>query len=158
MRRKDREITDIKDKMAIIEQCKFCRLGLSDEKYPYIVPLNYGYTYENNRLTLFFHCATEGKKIDIIKKNNNACFEVDCDTQLLEGNSPCEYGYKFKSVIGFGEILFLESNDEKSYGLKQLMRHQTGNETTHNFSENELKNVCVFKMLVKEITGKQKSL
>jgi nitroimidazol reductase NimA-like FMN-containing flavoprotein (pyridoxamine 5'-phosphate oxidase superfamily) len=158
MRRKDREITDINDKMAIIEQCKFCRMGLCEENNPYIIPLNYGYTYENEKLTLFFHSAVEGKKIEIIKKNKNACFEVDCDTELIEGNSPCEYGYKFKSIIGFGEIIFLETNDEKSYGLKQLMKHQTGRETLHNFSENELKNVCVFKMIVKEFTGKQKNL
>jgi nitroimidazol reductase NimA-like FMN-containing flavoprotein (pyridoxamine 5'-phosphate oxidase superfamily) len=158
MRRRDREITDIHDKLAIIEQCTFCRLGLSDENYPYIVPLNYGYTYENEKLTLFFHGAAEGRKIEIIKKNNNACFEVDCGTELVEGNNPCEYGYKFKSIIGFGKIIFLETNDEKSHGLKQLMKHQTGKETTHNFCEDELIHVCVFKMIVEEITGKQKSL
>jgi nitroimidazol reductase NimA-like FMN-containing flavoprotein (pyridoxamine 5'-phosphate oxidase superfamily) len=157
MRRQDREITDINDIMAIIDQCKYCRLGLSDSNYPYIVPLNYGYAYENEKLALYFHGAIEGKKIEIIKKNNKACFEVDCDTQLKEGNSPCEFGYKFKSIIGFGEIIFVETNEEKSYGLKQLMKHQTGKETAHNFSEDELKNVCVFKMIVKEFTGKQKS-
>lgn len=158
MRRNDREITDIKEKIAIIEQCKFCRLGLSDGNFPYIIPLNYGYTYDDEKLTLFFHGAIEGKKIEIMKKNNNSCFELDCDTQLTEGNSPCEYGYNFKSIIGFGEIIFLETSDEKSNGLKQLMKHQIGKEIIHDFTENGLKNVCVFKMLVKQFTGKQKSL
>jgi nitroimidazol reductase NimA-like FMN-containing flavoprotein (pyridoxamine 5'-phosphate oxidase superfamily) len=156
MRRKDREITDINDKIAIIEQCKFCRLGICDGNFPYIVPLNYGYTYENEKLTLFFHGVIEGRKIEIIKKNNNACFEVDCDTKLIEGDKPCEYGYKFRSIIGFGKILFLETNDEKSYGLNQLMKHQTGKEFPHVFAEDELKNVCIYKMIVEEFTGKQK--
>jgi nitroimidazol reductase NimA-like FMN-containing flavoprotein (pyridoxamine 5'-phosphate oxidase superfamily) len=158
LRRKDREIADINDKIAIIEECKFCRLGLCENDSPYVVPLNYGYTYENERLTLFFHGALEGKKIDIIKKNNNACFEIDCDTKLIDGEKSCNYSYEFKSVIGFGKIIFLETNDEKSTGLRCLMKHQTGREIGHNFSEDELKNVCVFKMLVEEFTGKQKVL
>jgi nitroimidazol reductase NimA-like FMN-containing flavoprotein (pyridoxamine 5'-phosphate oxidase superfamily) len=82
MRRKDKEIADINEKMSIIEECKFCRLGLSENNYPYVIPINYGYTYENETLTLYFHGAIEGKKIDIIQKNNNACFEIDCDTKL----------------------------------------------------------------------------
>jgi nitroimidazol reductase NimA-like FMN-containing flavoprotein (pyridoxamine 5'-phosphate oxidase superfamily) len=158
MRRKDKEIIDINDKMAIIEKCKFCRLGLCENNFPYVIPLNYGYTYENEKLILFFHGAIEGKKIEIIKKNNNACFEIDCDTKLIEGRNFCNYGYEFKSIIGFGRIIFLEENDEKSIGLKYLMKHQTGNEIMQDFSEDELKNVCVFKMVVEEFTGKQKLL
>ncbi|MDR0754350.1 MAG: pyridoxamine 5'-phosphate oxidase family protein, partial [Prevotellaceae bacterium] len=85
MRRKDKEITNIEDKINIIDQCKVCRLGLSENNKPYIIPLNYGYSFENNMLTLFFHSAKEGKKIDIIIKNNSACFEIDCDNKLIEG-------------------------------------------------------------------------
>ncbi len=85
MRRKDREITGIDEKLEIIAKCKVCRIGLSENNYPYIVPINYGYSFNDRKLALYFHCAPEGKKIDIIKKNNNACFEIDCDTKLIEG-------------------------------------------------------------------------
>ena len=155
MRRKEREITEINDKIAVIDKCKVCRLGLSENNFPYVIPLNFGYTFENEKLTLFFHAALEGRKIDIIKKNNNACFEIDCDTKLIEGNIPCDYGYEFKSIIGFGKIIFLETDDEKSTGLKYLMKHQTGKEAWR-FSQDDLKSVCVFKMEVTEFTGKQK--
>jgi len=84
MRRKDKEISAIEEKLEIIAKCKFCRLGLSENNYPYVVPLNYGFSYENEKLTLFFHGAMEGKKIDIIKNNNKACFEIDCDTKLVD--------------------------------------------------------------------------
>ncbi|MDR2718978.1 MAG: pyridoxamine 5'-phosphate oxidase family protein, partial [Treponema sp.] len=53
MRRKDKEIIDANDKIAIISKCKVCRLGLSENNYPYIIPMNYGYTYINEKLTLF---------------------------------------------------------------------------------------------------------
>ena len=157
MRRKDKEITDINEKLAIIAKCKVCRLGLSENNYPYVIPLNYGYTFENDTLTLFFHGAYEGKKNGIIKNNNNACFEIDCDTKLIEGENACNYSYMFKSIIGFGEIFFLETAAEKADGLNRIMKHQTGKNTEYSFTDDELQKVCVFKLIVKDFTGKQKT-
>jgi len=156
MRRKDREIISIDEKLKIISKCKICRIGLSENNYPYIVPLNYGFSYDDEKLALYFHCATEGKKIDIIKKNNNACFEIDCDTKLDEGQKACDYGYEFKSIIGFGKIIFLDTNDEKTNGLNYLMKHQTEKDIKYDYKEDELNNIIVFKLLVDEFTGKQK--
>jgi nitroimidazol reductase NimA-like FMN-containing flavoprotein (pyridoxamine 5'-phosphate oxidase superfamily) len=158
MRRKDKEISDIDEKLKIIEKNKICRLGLSENDYPYIVPLNYGFSYDDGKLTLYFHGATEGKKMDIIKKNNNVCFEIDCDTELIKGEAPCNYGYEFKSIIGFGKIIILEAKDEKINGLNYLMKQQTRKDIKYDFNENELKNVSVFKMTVEEFTGKQKTV
>jgi len=156
MRRKDREITDINEKIDLIKKCKVCRIGLSENNIPYIIPLNYGYNFENNILTLFFHSAIEGKKFDIIKNNNNACFEIDCDTKLIEAEKACNYGYAFRSIIGFGKITILEKTDEKINGLNEIMKHQIGKETLYDFTCDELKNVCVYKMTVEIFTGKQK--
>ena len=158
MRRKDREIVDINDKMAIIAECKVCRLGLSENNFPYIVPLNYGYIFENNKLTLFFHGAKEGKKIEMIKNNNNACFEIDCDGKLIERDKPSNYSYEYKSIIGFGKIYFLETNEDKTNGLNKLMKQQTGKDINYNYTEVELNGVCVYKMIVEEFTGKQNIL
>lgn len=57
MRRKDREVTQISELMQIIDQCKVCRIGMQDKDELYIVPMNFGYTYEVNQLELFFHSA-----------------------------------------------------------------------------------------------------
>ncbi|MDR1145220.1 MAG: pyridoxamine 5'-phosphate oxidase family protein [Verrucomicrobiales bacterium] len=157
MRRTDREIEKIDDKINIINQCKVCRLGLTDGNQPYIVPLNYGYAFENGTLTLFFHSALEGRKNEIINNNRQACFEVDCDHQLLAGAGACRHGYVYKSVIGFGEITILENDREKNAGLNRIMKHQTGRETEYHFTETELKKVLVYKMTVEKFTGKQRS-
>ena len=156
MRRKDKEITDVNEMIIVINKCKVCRIGLSDNNFPYIVPVNYGYVFDNNLLTLYFHSATEGKKIEIIRKNNNACFEIDCDTRLIENEDACKYGYAYKSIIGEGKIVALENTDEKVYGLNVIMKHQTEKETVYNFAEDRMKNVCVFKMVVDTFTGKKK--
>jgi len=156
LRRKDKEINSIEEKLEIIAKCKICRLGLSENNHPYIVPLNYGYSFDNGKLTLYFHSAIEGKKMDIIKKNNNACFEIDCDTKLIEGEAPCDYGYEFKSIIGFGKIIILDTKEEKINGLNYLMKQQTGKDIKYDYNEKELNNVIVYKILVDEFTGKQK--
>ena len=156
MRRKEKEIQSVDDKLRIIEKCKFCRLGLCENNQPYNVPLNYGYSYEGNKLTLYFHSAKDGKKIDILKNNNNACFEIDCDTKLVEAEKACDYGYEFKSILGFGKIIFLETDEEKSRGLNHLMKQQTGRDIKYDFGENELKSVLVYKMEVEEFSGKEK--
>jgi uncharacterized protein len=156
MRRKDREITDIDEKLEIIAKCKVCRIGLSENNFPYIVSLNYGFSYDDDKLALYFHCAAEGKKIDIIKKNNNACFEIDCDTKLIEGTKACDYSYEFRSIIGFGKIIFLETKEEKIIGLNYLMKQQTGKDIKHDYNEKELNKIVVLRMSVDEFSGKWK--
>ncbi|MBU3917342.1 pyridoxamine 5'-phosphate oxidase family protein, partial [bacterium] len=71
MRRKEKEITDKAIIDSIINDSKVCRLGLSDDNRPYVVPLCFG--YEND--TLYFHSAHKGMKLDILKKNKQVCFE-----------------------------------------------------------------------------------
>ena len=156
MRRKDKEVTDIDDKIIFIGKCKVCRIGLSENNMPYIVPVNFGYDYEDNTLTLYFHSAKEGRKTDIIKNNNNACFEVDCDHRLIKGETACDCSYAYKSVIGFGKIIFLEDTNEKTDALNKILMHQTDKENIHTFPPDKLKNMTIYKLVVDEFTGKRK--
>jgi len=67
MRRKDREVTNLDEIRDIIEKCKVCHLAMVDNGMPYVIPLNFGYIIADNLLTLFFHSAKEGRKINILK-------------------------------------------------------------------------------------------
>ena len=156
MRRQDRAITGIGEILGVIERCKVCRLGLSVNGQPYVVPLNFGYTFAHNALTLFFHSAREGRKIDMIRQNNRACVEMDCDHELLEADSACGHSFAFSSIIGFGTIEFIDSVEGKTQALDILMKHQTGTDTPHSYSEAHLAAVCVYRMHVTELTGKRK--
>ncbi len=126
MRRADREVREISDILSVIDRCKVCRLGLLDGDGVYIVPMNFGYTYENKTLKLYFHSAKEGRKIDILKRGGIVGFELDCGHELIEGNQACAYGYRFESVIGTGRVAFLNSEADKSVALSHLMCQQTG--------------------------------
>jgi nitroimidazol reductase NimA-like FMN-containing flavoprotein (pyridoxamine 5'-phosphate oxidase superfamily) len=158
MRRADKEITDISEKLKIIADSKVCRLALSDNHQPYIIPLNYGYSYENETLTFYFHSAGEGKKLEIIEKNNRACVEIDCDGVLIEGEKPCNYSYAFKSIIAVGKIILLNTVNEKNDGLNKIMNHQTGKSGRYHFDEKMVERVIVYKMTAEEFTGKRREL
>ena len=83
MRRSDREITDIQEILAVMKRCDVCRLALHDVEYPYILPVNFGMQIEDGQVILYFHGAREGRKYDLIARDNRASFEMDCSHKLV---------------------------------------------------------------------------
>lgn len=126
MRKRSREVTDKQEIRRILDSCKALRLGLNDDGQVYIVPLNYGYTFEDGKLSFFLHGATEGRKLEILRKNNRVGFELDCDLELKTATGPCGYDYYYSSMIGTGTVTILESPAEKAAALNILMEHQAG--------------------------------
>ena len=154
MRRSDREVTDKAEIMSIIEKCDVCRLGLSDDNVPYVVPMNYGYEYEDGKLTLYFHCAKEGRKLDIIAHNPLACFEMDCSHRLIEAEEACGYTMEYESIIGSGKIRMCSEKPEKIMALKLLMqKYAKGRE--FSFSDSAIDKVTVFRLDVAEFVVKR---
>ena len=150
MRRNDRLISSTEEIEDIIEKAQMCRIGLSENNNAYIIPMNFG--YQDN--CLYFHCASEGKKLAIVRKNNAVCFEMDIDNQTVKfTDNQCAWGTKYRSVIGFGRAFFVEDAGEKSNALNFITKHYGGNR--HNFSEKELEKVVIFKIEISSITGKK---
>lgn len=155
MRQKQREITDFAEIIEVIKHCDVCRLALNDESYPYILPLNFGMDIVNEKLILYFHSALEGHKVDLIRKDNRASFEMDCKHQLqyMEEKGYCTMTYE--SVIGTGQIRILEE-DEKMDALKKIMSHyHTGKDAY--FNTTAIPRTLVYVLEVETITGKRKA-
>lgn len=150
MRRTEREIKDRNEIETILKQASVCRLGLSIDDIPYIVPLNYG--YKDN--CLFFHCAKEGKKIEIIRQNNNVCFEIDIDSNIKKSDSPCKWSAQYKSIIGFGRAFIVEDRKEKIRGLDVIMSHYRDRQK-FEYTEKSLNDVLIIKVVIEEMTGKK---
>ena len=121
MRRKDRQIINFNEIYDIIKRCDICRIALNNDGYPYILPLNFGVSVENEKIVFYFHSALEGKKLELIEKDNRAGFELDCshDLEYFEEKGYCTYAYE--SVIGRGHILMIEDEKEKFEALEILM-------------------------------------
>ncbi len=153
MRRSDREIVDFDAILAVIEQCRVCRVAFFDTGHPYIVPLNFGYETQGNELTLYFHSANTGKKLDLLHLNNQVAFEMDRPDEFIEGDKACASTMTYESVCGTGTIE-IASQDEKIHGLTLIMR-QYSDKQALIFDEKVLKNVTVLKLTVSRITGKR---
>ena len=62
MRRKDREITGRENIEPILQACKVCRVAMTGtDGWPYVIPMNFGYTWDEDGLTLYFHGGVKGK-------------------------------------------------------------------------------------------------
>ena len=151
MRRSEKEITDESAIEAIINDSLVCRLALSDGDQPYIVPLSFGYQDR----TLYFHSAMEGKKIDIIKKNNRICFEFDVNTEIIEAEKACKWGMKYQSVIGFGKAVLVKNIEEKQKALNIIFSHYS--DQNSQFPDKAIKKIAIIKIEIKSMTGKHSS-
>ena len=131
MRRKDREITDETAIRAILDKAQVLHLAMIDGDRPYVVPLHYGYSLIDGRLTLYLHSAKEGRKLDVLQKNGRVAFVLETDVSSISGGEiPCKYGAAYASVMGEGKAVLLTDLAEKAAALQILMKIQTGREFT----------------------------
>ena len=149
MRRKERKITDQETINKILSESLICRIALFDDDFPYIVPMNYG--FKDN--ALYFHCATEGKKIDLIQKNNKVGFEIEAEHEILKFEQSCKWTTKYRSIIGTGEIEIIRDFEEKIKGLDILMQQHGKHDNSYN--SKHVDNVFILKLNVLSLSAKQ---
>ena len=154
MRRKDREITDEKLIAEFIAKEQILRIAFYDKGDIYIVPVNYGYIYDE-QYTFYFHGAKAGRKYELAKNKPNVGFEIDGNYTLLEGEVACDFSATFQSIIGSGRLLLVEDSVEKIKGLNAIMK-QTTTKDEWNYSNEMLEAVAVFRLDVDKLSCKAK--
>lgn len=151
MRRTDREITNQEQMDSFIAQCACCRLAFADGVYPYIVPMNFAYERQQEKCIFYFHCATEGKKLQCMENNQGAVsFELDGCHHLKSAKTACQYGFCYQSIIGCGMITVIKDTEEKKIALQKLMEHYT-ERLDWTFSKSVMERTVVWKLTVKEM-------
>ena len=156
MTKRERQITDLNQITNILDTAKVLHLGLAVDNMPYVVPMNYGYTMEDGKLTMYLHSAVRGKKLDMIRANPRVFFELDCDLTPFEGDKPCQYGLAYSSVMGRGKATIVEDVQEKMDAMTVLMKTQTGKD--FSFDERLVSIVAVIRIDVEEYTAKHRPL
>lgn len=150
MRRKDKEIKDKALIESIIKKAFVCRIALCEDGKPYIVPVNFGYKDG----CIYIHSAREGRKIDVINKNNNICFEIGTDIELIESEVPCDWSVKYYSAVGFGKAQLVYDINDKKKALDIIMEKYS-NKGSFEYNENMINNVVIIKIEMDSITGKK---
>ncbi len=151
MRRTDREITDRARIEQIIRSSDVCHVAFSDTPHPYVLPLNFVYLDG----CLYFHCARDGRKIDLIAADPHVAWEVDRQIDLIPADQPCGWGIRYESVAGTGIASILTDEAEKAKALTALMTRYSG-KTDWTFSHEQLGSVTVVRIQIAEMTGKNK--
>ena len=149
MRRNEKQIQNRIEIDEIIKKSQVCRLALTKNNIPYIVPVSFGYDGKS----LFIHTALNGKKIDFIEANNLVCFEFDSQVKTEEHETiPCKWTAAYRSIIGYGKMIEIENLDERIIAINHIMLHYSGKEWA--FNEEMLKRVKLWEIEIEEISGK----
>ena len=100
------------------------------ENKPYVLPFNFG--YKDGEIIL--HSAQQGKKIDILKNNNNVCvaFSTDYEMRYRDEHVACSYSWKYRSVLAYGKVEFITDFEKKVEALNAVMANYTQRDFKYN--------------------------
>jgi len=143
---RDLNETEIKN---ILTSQVFGRLACTNGLNPYIVPLTYVYDGE-----YIYGQTIKGKKLSILRKNPNVCFEVDVQTDM----------FNWSSVLVFGK--FEELKDEAADKARAKLFnsaftlltgsavHKHEHETVAGIDDSSRKKPVMYRIKIKKITGR----
>ena len=153
MRRKDREITDREEIRAILERARVLHLGINAGGRPYVVPLHYGLAWSDGLPVFYVHGAREGRKLDLLRRDNRTFVEIDTDEALVSGGeNPCKYGAAYASVMCEARAEILDEGEEKLQALRLLMKTQTGRD--FSITPEMARSVCVLRLRAETLSAK----
>ena len=155
MRLANREILSQEQLKQVLQHCQVCHVAFCQENCPYVVPLNFGYQLdETGKLTLYFHGASKGTKLDMLRANPQVAFSMESGATIVTGDTPCQFSCHYQSIAGTGTALLLEDLEEKRHALNRIMEHYTAQES-FSYPDAAVQNLTVFQIQVQQYSGKQ---
>jgi uncharacterized protein len=149
MRKAQREITDRADREGILARADVLFLALHDEPAPYVIPVHFAFADG----ALWFHCAREGTKLDLIRRNPRVGFSTVADARVVAGAAACDFSAAGSSVVGRGTAAICTDPAERRRGLDALMRHYGMDNP--EYRPGSLDRTCVVRIDVEELRGKR---
>ncbi len=130
----------------------FLALGEDENGYAYGVPMSY--VYDPAAGCLWFHCAPEGKKLELMARNPRVSFCVVGGVETV----PQHFTTRYESVVAFGVADLALSEDQKREGLRLLVRKYCPDHTVpgETYMERSFARTGVFRIVVEGITAKCK--
>ncbi len=142
---RDRQVID-----RILHASQVLRLGLAVEGEASIFPLAFGY----DGRSIFFHTASEGRKLEMFEHSPRACLEFEHGVRLIRDDpNPCKWSFAYESVIGRGRVVELTEPAEKEHGLRVIVRHYSGSEVP--LAAEDLAKIRVWRVSLESVTGRR---
>lgn len=152
IRRKEKAITDVAEQKEIIRSAQYVTVALCKDNEPYLVSLSHGYDPKKN--CIYFHCASEGKKIDILKENNVVWGQALLDKGYIQGK--CDHLY---ATVQFkGTVVFIEDFEEKKEALLNMIHKLDDNPddvAEQQLTEKSITRVTIGRIDIDYLSGKE---
>ena len=120
---------------------------------PYIFTVDFA--WDRQARELWFHCATEGRKMKILQANPRVCITVVEDRGYIDGE--CDHAYR--SLILEGKASVVTDLSEKRRALELLARkhERQPEDILTRFADNDeaVHKVGIVRVSVDSVTGKQ---
>lgn len=149
MRRKAREIMDPVLIESVLQAEKLMHLAMSQNDMPFLVPVYFGW----DGCALYFHSASAGSKISILQGNPEVCFEISSVAGFIEAEDACDFEAHHRTVIGFGRVVFIEDEAEKTRALDLIVARFT--DKHFEYPKENLAKTFVLRIDVHSMKGKQ---
>lgn len=148
--RKDREVTDSVAMREVLKTAKYVTVALCMDDQPYLVALSHG--YDEKRNCLYFHCASQGKKLVYARANNNVWGQAVQDYGVVD---ECDYAYT--SVHFQGKLFIVNDPEEKQHAMEVMVRQVSPNPEAKlaKIKPEKLATTTMGRIDIEAMTGKQ---
>lgn len=152
IRRKEKEINDKQELIRIIQKAKYITMAMCLDNEPYLVTLNHGYDRDKN--CIYFHCAREGKKIDILTENSMIWGQALVDSGYVQGK--CDHLYATTHFKG--RVVFVEDFEEKKHALTVMinaLEKEPDRVVQDQLTRDSVTNVGIGRIDIERMSGKK---
>lgn len=153
LRRPDKKLDDPEQIEQILAEARIMTVACCLKNEPYLFTVDFA--WDPQARELWFHCATEGRKMNILRANPRVCATVVEDQGYIHG----ECDHAFRSVILEGKAHEVSDLSEKRRGLELLARkHEANPEAVlarFAGTDESVRKVGVVRIVVESISGKQ---
>ena len=125
---------------------------------PFVMPTTFWFDEANHRV--IFHSNIAGRVRANLERNPKVCLEASEMGRLLPSNVALEFSVQYRSVMVFGTVRILESDEEKRAALTGLLKKyfsgmEAGREY-HPITEKELKRTSVYELRIEFMERERK--
>ena len=149
MGRKDKEIFSRAECDAVLNEAEVAHVAMVDGEKPYVVAMNFAY----DGSALYFHCAPEGRKLEILARNPNVCIGVEFGARFLPGTPVCKSTMHYRSVIVTGRATFVADPAGKRRAHEVIAGKYTGK--AESVPDGALEKITLFRVEIESISGKR---
>ena len=133
------------------------RVATAWDDQPFVTPTMFWFDEANQRV--IFHSNIAGRIRANLERNPKICLEASEMGRLLPSNIALEFSVQYRSVMVFGTVRILETDEEKRAALDGLIQKyfptmEAGREY-RPITDKELKRTSVYELKIESWSGKE---